>query len=300
MASEIVLRTENLTKYYGKRAVVNNVNMTINRGDIYGFVGKNGAGKTTFMKLVLRLAFPTSGEIELFGQKDFKFTGSRVGSLIETPSLYKECSGYETLRRYSILYGADVKKIDDILRMVDLYDARNYAAGKYSLGMKQRLGIAIALLGDPLFMVLDEPVNGLDPVGIKAVGDLIQKLNKEQGITFLISSHLLDNLARTATKIGMINNGILLEELTLAELESRSGNSITYMVDDVAKARAAAASIVSEGSISLFENRIVIKTDFDKAAILNKKMVEDGVMVSGIFKNAKSLEDEYLERVGAK
>lgn len=300
MAADIVLRTENLTKCYNKRPVVNNVNMTINRGDIYGFVGKNGAGKTTFMKLVLRLAFPTSGNIELFGQTDFTLVGGRVGSLIETPSLYKECSGYETLRRYSILYGADVNRIDDILRQVDLYDARNYAAGKYSLGMKQRLGIAIALLGDPEFMVLDEPVNGLDPVGIKSVTDLIHKLNRERGITFLISSHLLDNLARTATKIGMINNGFLLEELTLDELEAKSGNTITFMVDDVAKAKMSAASMVDDGCITLFENRLVIKTDFDKAAILNKKMVEDGVMVSGIIKNAKSLEDEYLERIGAK
>lgn len=298
--SDVILKTENLTKRYGKRVVVNGINMTINRGEIYGLIGKNGAGKTTFMKMVLNLVFPNEGSVTLLGSQDFSQVAGKVGSLIETPSLYNGCTAREMLRRYSILYGADISKIPQILKMVDLDEAMDYPVGKFSLGMKQRMGIAIALLADPEFIVLDEPVNGLDPVGMKSITDLIIKLNKEQGVTFLISSHLLDNLARTATRIGIINNGCLVKELAIADLEYESGNTITYLVDDVAKARESALSFVTKDNIAIFDNRIEVRTDFDKAAIINKKLVEDGVMVCGILKKVKSLEDEYLERVGAK
>ena len=164
---ETVLKTNKLTKVYGRRKVVDGVSMTINKGDIYGFIGKNGAGKTTFMRTVLSLTSISSGEVELFDGKRIEEVGNKIGSLIEAPGLYKNATAYENLKRFSILYGADESKINDILKFVNLDKTGKKKARDFSLGMRQRLGIAIALLGDPDFLVLDEPINGLDPEGIK-------------------------------------------------------------------------------------------------------------------------------------
>ena len=184
---DTVLKTNALVKKYGEATILNNINMTINRGDIYGFVGKNGAGKTTFMRTVLSLTSSTSGEIKLFGDKTIEEVGLRVGSLIEAPGLYKNSTAYENLKRFSIIYGADEEKIPEILQLVGLANTGKKKAKDFSLGMRQRLGIAIALLGEPEILLLDEPINGLDPVGIKDIRDLILKLNKEKNITNIIS-----------------------------------------------------------------------------------------------------------------
>ena len=190
---------------------VNNVNMTIHKGDIYGFIGKNGAGKTTFKRLVLGTAFLTKGEIKLFGGEPFDKARRKIGSLIEAPGLYKNCTAYENLKQFSLIYGGTDAEIKEILSLVGLAATGNKKAGKFSLGMRQRLGIAIALLGNPEFLVLDEPVNGLDPAGMKEVRDLILKLNHEKNITILISSHLLDELSKIVTRYGSINDGMLIE-----------------------------------------------------------------------------------------
>lgn len=172
---ETILQTTNLSRQFGKKMAVNNVNMTIHKGDIYGFIGKNGAGKTTFMRLVLGTAFPSKGEIKLFDGEPFDKARRKIGSLIEAPGLYKNCTAYENLKQFSLIYGGTDAEIKEILFLVGLADTGNKKAGKFSLGMRQRLGIAIALLGNPEFLVLDEPVNGLDPAGMKEVRDLIFK-----------------------------------------------------------------------------------------------------------------------------
>lgn len=178
-----------------KKIVLNKVNMTINKGDIYGFIGKNGAGKTTFMRVILSLTEKDSGDFNFFEGKSLKDVGLKIGSLIENSGLYENVTVYENLKRFSILYGVDEETITNVLKIVNLEYASLKKVSILSL-KRQRLGVAIALLNEPEFMVLDEPVNGLDPEGIRCIRDLIIKLNKEKNVTFLISSHLLDELGK--------------------------------------------------------------------------------------------------------
>ena len=166
-----VLKTYNLNKKYGSKLVSNNISLTINRGDIYGFVGKNGAGKTTLMRQVLGMAFPTDGIIQLFDGEPLDLARRKIGSLIEAPGVYKKCSAYENMKRFAFLCNSSDKQIKDILDYVGLGNTGNKTAGQFSLGMRQRLGIAIALLGNPEFLILDEPINGLDPTGIIEIRD---------------------------------------------------------------------------------------------------------------------------------
>ncbi|MDE7379591.1 MAG: ATP-binding cassette domain-containing protein, partial [Clostridia bacterium] len=204
MQEEYIIETKNISKQYKSQFAVNNVSIHVKRGDIYGLIGKNGAGKTTLMKLLLGLANPTNGEVVLFGDTKLEEARKKIGSLIEDPGLYKNCTAYENMLRFSILYGADKGEIAGLLNLVGLGDTGNKKAGAFSLGMKQRLGIAIALLAHPEVLILDEPINGLDPAGIKEIRDLILQLNKERGVTFILSSHLLDELAKVVTCYGII------------------------------------------------------------------------------------------------
>ena len=295
---DTILKTNALVKKYGQTTVLNNINMTINRGDIYGFVGKNGAGKTTFMRTVLSLTNPTSGEIKLFGDKSIEEVGLRVGSLIEAPGLYKNATAYENLKRFSILYGADEDKIQEILELVGLGNTDKKKAKDFSLGMRQRLGIAIALLGEPELLLLDEPINGLDPAGIKDIRDLILKLNKERNITFLISSHLLDELAKVVTKYGFINNGDLFEEIESKKLLEKCKQQVIIEVDDTKKALSILETMIDKKSISTKDNTVIIDANED-TAFINTKLVKGGVSVSSIYSNSISLEDYFMERIGA-
>lgn len=295
---DTILKTNALVKKYGETTILNNINMTINRGDIYGFVGKNGAGKTTFMRTVLSLTSPTSGEIKLFGDKTIEEVGLRVGSLIEAPGLYKNSTAYENLKRFSIIYGADEEKIPEILELVGLANTGNKKAKDFSLGMRQRLGIAIALLGDPEILLLDEPINGLDPAGIKDIRDLILKLNKEKNITFLISSHLLDELAKVVTKYGFINNGTLFEEIEAKSLLEKCKQQVVIEVDDTKKALSILETIIDKKLIKIKDNTILIDSKED-TAFINTKLVKAGVSVSSIYSNSISLEDYFMERIGA-
>lgn len=194
---DYVLRTQCLTKQFGEKTAVKNVSMQIKKGEIYGFIGKNGAGKTTLMRLILGAAMPTGGSIELFdGKENENEARHRIGALLEYPCIYKNCTALENLRRFAILTGADADELEDILELVGLKGVGRKKAGQFSLGMKQRLAIGIALLGHPEFLVLDEPINGLDPAGIKEIRDVILTLNQKKGVTFLVSSHLLDELSK--------------------------------------------------------------------------------------------------------
>ena len=201
--AEYIIETSNLTKTFGSKRACDEVSMHVKRGDIYGFIGKNGAGKTTAMKLILGLLSPNSGEVSLFGKKEnLNESRKKIGSLVETPALYNGSSALENMRRFAMLFGGDEQEIRELLELVGLNNTGSKKAGAFSLGMKQRLGIAIAMLGNPEILILDEPVNGLDPAGIKEIRDTILKLNKEKGVTFLISSHLLDELAKITTTYG--------------------------------------------------------------------------------------------------
>ena len=296
---EAVLRTEHLTKTFGNKAAVNDVSMTIEKGDIYGFISKNGAGKTTLMRLVLNLIFPTSGTIELFGESKLtKANLSRTGSLIEAPTLFLNCSARENLKRFAILYGADNNDIENVLKEVDLTDTGNKKAGKFSFGMKQRLGIAIALLGNPDFIILDEPVNGLDPEGMKEIRDLILRLNREKGTTFLISSHLIDELSKVVTKYGIIRDGVLVEEISAENLKKKCTHTLKITVDNVDGAKALLSAAYGNDCVSVDGGTVVISDHNDESAEINKKLFESGFSVSGIETAATDIESYFIEMMG--
>ena len=199
---------------------------------------------------------------------------------------------------FAILFGSTDEEIKDILEFVGLADTANKKVDAFSLGMKQRLGIAVALLGNPEFMILDEPVNGLDPAGMKEVRDLIVKLNTEKQMTFLISSHLLDELSKIATKYGIINNGRLIDEFTTEELAERCRHRLTITVDNVEKALEILANIVPAEEIKAEENDIVLFSHIEESARINRLLVENGIEVSGLTKEADTLEKYFMERIG--
>ena len=295
---EEILVARDVVKTYGSKTVLNKINMHINKGDIYGFIGKNGAGKTTFMRTVLSLTYPKSGEIRLFGGKTLQEVGLKVGSLIEAPGLYKNLTAEENIKRFSILYDADPNKAPELLKLVGLSNTGKKKAKDFSLGMRQRLGIAIALIGDPEFLLLDEPINGLDPEGIKDIRDLIVKLNEEKGITFLISSHLLDELGKVVTKYGIIDHGEMIEEIDAEELREKCKQRLTIEVDDLAKAMSIAAKVVKEENLSGNKHIMTVEGEVSKAAELNTALVKGGVAVKSIYPNSDTLEEYFMKRIG--
>ena len=228
----IILKTDQLTKKYGRRPVVENVSMTIQQGDIYGFIGKNGAGKTTLIRMVTGLAKPDNGSISLFGGQDLLKGRMKIGTVIEFPAFYPGMTARENLIAQAKLQGiTDFSESDNILQLVGLYEAEHKKCKNFSLGMKQRLSIALALIGEPELLILDEPTNGLDPEGIKEIRELILKLNQERHITVLISSHILGELSKFATKYGIIHHGKLIEEFTEQQLWERCGKGTDQEID---------------------------------------------------------------------
>ncbi len=295
---EFIVETKDLTKKFSNKIAVNKINMHIKKGDIYGFIGKNGAGKTTAMKMILGLLNPTDGEILINNSKELDKERRKIGSLIENPGIYKGCTAYENLKRFSIIYGGNDSEIKDILELVGLADTGKKKAGKFSLGMKQRLGIAIALLGNPELLVLDEPINGLDPAGIKEIRDLLVKLNKERGVTILISSHILDELAKITTTYGIINEGSLIEEVSSEELEENCKRNLMVKVNDVEKATKILESNNLLGDFEVKENCIYLYSNFDKSALINSVLVKNNIEVSELTNNEIGLEEYFIERLG--
>ncbi len=295
---EYVLRTKELTKIYGQKTVADKISMNIRRGDIYGFIGKNGAGKTTTMKMILGMIFPNGGEIELFGKPIDNAGRRRIGSLIEAPGLYKNLTAYENLHRFSLLYGGDEKNISEILEIVNLADTGKKKAGEFSLGMRQRLGIGIALLGNPDLLVLDEPVNGLDPAAIKRVRDAIIRINRERGVTVLISSHLLGELAKISTKYGIINSGVLVEEVTAEELGTRCQQSLVVKCRDSSKAGAVLREKLGIGSFDVTDGVLEIFSGLDRAEEINTALVNAGAGVFDFHITNADMEDYFIERIG--
>ncbi len=294
---EYVLRTKSLTKKFGSKIAVNAVDMNVAKGDIYGFIGRNGAGKTTAMKLILGLLNATEGEIELFGGEPLEKARGRIGSLIEAPGIYKNCTAYENMKRFSIIYGGTDEDIAQLLKLVGLENTGDKKAGRFSLGMKQRLGMAIAMLGNPEFLILDEPINGLDPEGIKDIRNTVLNLNREKGVTFLISSHLLDELAKIVTRYGIINNGVLTEEISAEDLNAMCESGLKVRVDDVGKAITALLPLVPQEEIRVSGGELVLPIDVDAAAV-NELLVKGGVRVSELGAMRGDMEEYFIARLG--
>lgn len=237
---DTILKTNDLTKIYYRSAGVKGINMTLRKGDIYGFIGKNGAGKTTLLRLITSLIIPTNGSLELFGsgsEQDLVFARKRIGSMIETPSFFPKMTARGNLEYYRIQRNIDDEsEIERLLKLVNLDDTGSKKFSQFSLGMKQRLGLALAIMGNPEFLILDEPINGLDPTGMIEFREIIEKLNKENGITILISSHILSELSQIATRYGIIHNGRILKEFTREELHRDIQGYISMKVSDAEEA----------------------------------------------------------------
>lgn len=295
---EYILRTKNLTKQFGEKFAVRGVSMQIRKGEIYGFIGKNGAGKTTLMRLILGAAMPTDGSIELFGGEDENSARHRIGALLEYPCIYKNCSALENLRRFAILTGNDTDELEDILELVGLGKVGNKKAGQFSLGMKQRLAIGIALLGHPEFLVLDEPINGLDPAGIKEIRDVILALNQKKGVTFLISSHLLDELSKIVTTYGIIKDGVLIEQITAPELQAKCRHHLKIAADNIPKTAALLECLTDKRYIKVGDGCLYLYDLIDKSDRINRLLVNHGIRVSELAVQTASLEEYFLERMG--
>ena len=296
------MTTDRLTKMYGTKAAAKDICIHIRPGSIYGLIGRNGAGKTTVMRMLSGLSKPTEGSFTMFGVsgKEAMKEMRHVGVLIEHPGIYPKLSAYKNLQLKAIAMGCDHKKgyLEDILRLVGLKDARNKPAGSFSLGMRQRLGIGLALIGDPKLIILDEPINGLDPQGIVEVREMLAKLKNEKDITVMISSHILDELSKLADAYGIIHEGELIDEFTVEELHDRCGKYIALKTDDNEKAVAAikaagfnAVEIDSDGVIRVSERLNEIQSII--RLLVEKDLVPTYADVTDI-----SLEDYYLSMTG--
>lgn len=299
--SEILLQTHALTKQYGHQKAVDNVDIHIKKGAIYGFIGRNGAGKTTCMRMICGLAKPTSGDIEMFGYSGNELTNvrSRVGCLIETPGLYPNLSAQENLKLKCKLFGINKKGYtEEILRKVGLSDVGKKKTKNFSLGMKQRLGIGLALVGEPDLLVLDEPINGLDPQGIAEVRETIQNLCSQQDMTVFISSHILEELSKLATDYGIINNGSLIQEITGEELLNKCSDKISITVDNPNKAVPVLDGMGFTNYMIMDQNHIDVYERLNESAALNEKLVKSGVSVSQIAVTGMELETYFLNLTG--
>ncbi|MBP5608320.1 MAG: ABC transporter ATP-binding protein [Lachnospiraceae bacterium] len=298
---EFVFKSENLCKKYGGFTALNDLNMEIPKGAIYGFVGKNGAGKTTLIRCLCGLQKPTSGSYELMGiafeDKNIVKSRQRMGAVVEAPAIYKDMTAKDNLIQQCLLLGLpDLKCVDELLKLVGLSDTGRKKAGKFSLGMRQRLGIAIALCGDPDFIILDEPTNGLDPQGIIEIRELILKLNHERGITFLISSHILDELARMATHYGFIDKGHIVRQMSSEDLQKECRKSVRMKVDDTV----ILAKVLEEKGI---EYKVLDSNTADVYAELvfseiAKECDKVGCTIINMEEHDESLEAFYLSLLG--
>ena len=298
---EYVLETNALCKSYGNFKALNNLTMRIPKGSIYGFVGKNGAGKTTLIRLICGLQKPNSGEYLLYGRKyndpEIGKSRCRTGAVVENPSIYMDMTAMGNLKQQALLLGLpSFQELSDILALVGLQDTGRKKARAFSLGMRQRLGIAIALVGNPDFLILDEPTNGLDPQGIVEIRELILKLNRERQVTILISSHILDELSRLATHYGFVDKGHLLKELTASELDEACRKCMRATVSNVTAlvrvldSMQVSYKILSETAADIYADIPVSRL----ALALDKENCE----ILSLQEHDENLEGYYMELIG--
>lgn len=297
---EIILETHNLTKKYKNFTALDNLNITIQKGDIYGLIGRNGAGKTTLMKLITTLAKPTSGSFTLFGKSsdsnDLYESKGRVGALIEYPAFYPNLSAFDNLKYYAIQRGiTDMKQIDKVLDIVNLRDTGKKKVKTFSLGMKQRLGIALAILNNPDFVILDEPINGLDPIGISELRDTFKNLAKN-GITLLVSSHILSELYVLSTKFAFIEGGRLIKEITKEELDMECSKCLVIKSNDSKKVSYLLEKELGTDNYKVIDDEEVRVYDFlEEPEKVSDVLADNKVRIKGFYEYGISLEDYFKE-----
>lgn len=298
---EVVLKTERLCKSYRNFIALDNVDMTVYRGDIYGLIGRNGAGKTTVMKIVTGLTDKSSGEFEIFSKKGAAAEKEkrRIGCLIENPAFFGGLTAYQNLKYYALQKGiTDLNQIDEALSLVNLTEVKNKKFRKFSLGMKQRLGIAFAMLDNPDLIILDEPINGLDPIGISELRETFRKLNTERGITFIISSHILSELYLTANRFLIIDKGKVLKEITKKELDLECMRCIAVKTSDTK----GAVTVIEKSGIMDYKvidgSEIRIYQENINPEELNKMLIQNNIGVSSVYETGITLEDYFKSLVG--
>ena len=297
--NEKVVEINNLCKTYKDTKAVAHVNMTIKKGDIYGFIGRNGAGKSTTLKMIVGLIFPTSGQIKLFGESRNKFTDRRIGSLIENPGLYPNLSAYDNMELKAIALGLkDKEKIIELLNLVKLDYKSKKIVKKFSLGMKQRLAIALALLGNPDLLILDEPINGLDPEGIRQIREVIQYLNENKKMTIIISSHILGELSKIATRYGIIRDGQMIEEISAKELDQKCRDYLLLKVEQVEKAIPLLENDLGIYNYIVHENNEIRIYDNIESSKINLVLTKHNIKINQIYYQKQDLESYFLEKIG--
>lgn len=296
--NETVLKATGITKKYGAAKALDKVSIEIKRGMIYGLIGENGAGKSTFMRAIMGLISIDEGSIELFGTTDLQAARRRMGQSIETPALYPELTARDNLRIQAANGGVSDREIEDLMKMMRLENTGKKKAKNFSLGMRQRLAIANALITNPEFLILDEPTNGMDPAGMAEMREIIQRLVKERGITVLLSSHLLDELSQIATHYGILHEGHLIKELSKEELAQESRQFIKI---DTSATEQAVTVLDSLGYRDYFvqSSRVIqLFEGIDQVAAINQALVEAKVPVDGIHLVGQKLEDYFLQLTG--
>ena len=303
MVNDYIIETHNLTKKYGSQTSVSHLNIHVKKGRIYGLLGRNGAGKTTTMRMLLGLTAPTSGEVTIFGkpfQGNEKNILPRIGCLIESPGFYPNLTGTENLKIFAELRGLrSPKYIKNALELVNLPYRDKKLFSQYSLGMKQRLAIALAVMHNPELLILDEPINGLDPIGIAEVRDFIRELCDTSGKTILISSHILSEISLLADDVGIIDHGKLLEEESLKELEAKNAKFIHFCVSDAQKAAKIIAATFHSKDFRLTDaNNLYLYDMTLPVERINRSFVESGIEIQEVHLCEDSLEDYFKKITG--
>lgn len=293
---EVVLQTTYLTKKYKDFVALDNANITIHKGDIYGLIGRNGAGKTTLMKTITTLTNKTGGTFSLFGsEEELTESKRRIGCLIESPAFFGSLTAYQNLKYYAIQKGiTNDKQIDKVLKAVDLFKEKDKKFKNFSLGMKQRLGIAFAILDNPDFIILDEPINGLDPIGIKEIRDTLKRLNEEEKITILISSHILSELYLIANHFCFIDKGRIIKDVSKEELDLECSKCIVIRTKDVKKATVVLEKELSTTNYKVIDNTEIRLYDYlENTAKVNKTLLNNNIEITSIYESGISLEDYF-------
>ena len=298
MGEQKILECQNLRKRFGKKEILKDVSLEAKEGDILGFIGPNGAGKTTTIKLILGLQKITSGTVKINGydiEKEFTKAIKRVGTIVENPDLYMYMSGYENLKMIANLYeGITNERIDEVIKLVGLENRIKDKVSKYSLGMRQRLGIAQAILHKPNLLVLDEPTNGLDPEGIKQIKDLIVKLAKEEKMAVLISRHNLLELESICTKITILKNGEVIENTSIDEVKQDENTSYIFEVENEENA----IEILKEKAKRKDKNTIEVKVNKEDVPEIIEKLVKNNIKIYSVYQKESNLEDAFLKKIG--
>lgn len=301
--SENILRTRGITRRFGKFTAVDNMDIEVKKGEIYGLVGKNGAGKTTLLKMISGLSIPDAGTLELFGhttERELNRARMHTGSIIETPCFLPYLSAENNLEYYRLQRGiVNPRCIRESLKFVGLADTGKKKFKNFSLGMKQRLGLALAIMGEPDLLILDEPINGLDPMGMAEFREMILKLNREKNTTILISSHILGELSQIATTYGFIHNGRLVEHISSADLEEKCKRCLKLKVSDTNKAAEILQGELKCGNFRILNgNEIQVGEFMDTPEIVVQAFVKKDVMVSEVSQTGLNLEEYFIELVG--